>query len=319
MRTMAVLFMVLLAVAGCSQASQAPEQGEKEDVERATGSEPTEQSSAATEGMPQASALTGQNLSGSSFDLRVLDHFETERYYYPTDPSLDMTQEYFSEAGKFVVVNYTVTNTSSGTISPTPIASLQVRGNNGVELYELQESIAPANRPAGAFYQFDDIPPRQLAISQFIFDVPTDVEPELLIVRDEPTIDSSFEVGNVDMTASAPRDPRPEERYALLQEYISMRDWERSYDLYAQETKDRVPFGVYQSRQSALKDPSAVTDYSFPSVEVQGDEATIERVLTVNQPDGEFQDRGTTRAVLETDGWKLVMSDEAYEFYEGPA
>ena len=54
-------------------------------------------------------------------------------------------------------------------------------------------------------------------------------------------------------------------------------------------------------------------------MEVQGDEATIERVLTVNQPDGEFLDRGTTRAVLETDGWKLVMSDEAYEFYEGPA
>ena len=112
-------------------------------------------------------------------------------------------------------------------------------------MYELQEAIAPANRPAGAFYQFDDIPPRQLAISQFVFDVPTDVEPERLIVRDEPTIDSSFEVGNVDMTASAPRDPRPEERYALLQEYISMRDWERSYDLYAQETTDRVPFGVY--------------------------------------------------------------------------
>ena len=182
-------------------------------------------------------------------------------------------------------------------------------------MYELQEAIAPANRPAGAFYQFDDIPPRQMSISQFVFDVPTDVEPELLIVRDEPTVDASFEVGNVDLTESALQEARPEEAYMLLQEYVSMRDWDQAYDHFAQETKDRVPFEVYRSRQSAEPDASAVTDYAFPSVEVRGDEATIERVLTVNQPDGEFQDGGTTRAVLEDDGWKLVMSDEAYEFF----
>ena len=123
MRAVAILFAVLLAVAGCSQPSQAPEQGEKEDVEQAADEQSKAASSPATERMPQASAVLGQNLPGGTFDLRVLDHYETERYYYPTDPSLDMTQEYFSEAGKFVVVNYTMTNTSSGTISPTPIAS----------------------------------------------------------------------------------------------------------------------------------------------------------------------------------------------------
>ena len=36
MRAAVILFMVLLTMAGCSQPSQAPEQGEKEDVERAT-------------------------------------------------------------------------------------------------------------------------------------------------------------------------------------------------------------------------------------------------------------------------------------------
>jgi hypothetical protein len=40
MRAVAVLFAVLLAIAGCSQPSQAPEQGEKEDVARAVEETP---------------------------------------------------------------------------------------------------------------------------------------------------------------------------------------------------------------------------------------------------------------------------------------
>ncbi len=65
--------------------------------------------------MPIAGGV-GEAIEGDSYDLRVLDYFVADRYYYVNDPFLDDVQDYYSEAGRFVVVNYSVTNTSSGTI-----------------------------------------------------------------------------------------------------------------------------------------------------------------------------------------------------------
>lgn len=197
-----------------------------------------------------------------------------------------------------------MTNMSSGTISPTPIASLQVQGEGGTEIYEQHVEIITANRPSGPNPAVDDIAPRQMLISQFVFDVPTDVYPELLIVRDEPTIDSSFEIGNVDLTEDDPQGPRPEEVLALQSAYVSMTAWESAYELYAQESQERIPFGQYRPRQvqAAEENPTAITDYAFPSVEVQGDRATVERIYTFNDASGEIQDRATNELVLEDDG-----------------
>jgi hypothetical protein len=45
--------------------------------------------------------------------------------------------------------------------------------------------------------------------------VPTDVEPELLAVTDEPTIYSSVDVGAVELTEDDSQGPRPEEIFVL--------------------------------------------------------------------------------------------------------
>jgi hypothetical protein len=45
--------------------------------------------------------------------------------------------------------------------------------------------------------------------------VPTDVEPELLAVTDEPTIYSSVDVGAVDLREDDSQGPRPEEIFVL--------------------------------------------------------------------------------------------------------
>jgi hypothetical protein len=51
----------------------------------------------------------------------------------------------------------------------------------------------------------------------------------------------------VDLRESDPQGPRPEEILALQFEYINMTDFERVYDLFAQESKDRVSEQDYVS------------------------------------------------------------------------
>ena len=160
----------------------------------------------------------------------------------------------------------------------------------------------------------DDIPPRQMLVSQFIFDVPTDVEPELLVVNDEPTIDTVFELGAVDLTEEAPQGPRPEEILALQYEYGNMEDWGKAYELFAEESKALVTEQQYTSAQES-NPTNALTQYSFPSVEVEGDRATIERVYTFETSDDEGQDEATQEAVLEDEGWRMLMRDDQLEFY----
>jgi hypothetical protein len=52
---------------------------------------------------PAATAIVRENVEAGSFDLRVLDCFVTDHYYYTTDPYFDDVQDAFSQAGKFVV------------------------------------------------------------------------------------------------------------------------------------------------------------------------------------------------------------------------
>ena len=61
-----------------------------------------------------------------------------------------------------------------------------------------------------------------------------------------------------------------------------MTEFERAYDLYAQESKDRVSEQVFVSAQKEPKQQgvswnTTPTSYSIPSVEIEGDRATIQR------------------------------------------
>jgi hypothetical protein len=258
-------------------------------------------------------------VQASSFDLRVLDYFVTDHYYYLADPYFDEVQDYFSQAGKFVVVNYSLTNTSPQTITPTPMAQLHARAGDNVEVYEQDATITPPHRLASEL-AVEDIPPRGMLVSQFIFDVPKDVEAELLAVTDEPTISSSFSVGAVDLQQNDPQGPRPEEIFALQMEYFNMAAYEQAYELLAQESKARVSEQTFVSKNEQIdkQDRVAFIKYSFPTVSVEGDRATMQTVRTYSTDSkGEAQERITQEAVLEDEGWRIVMRDEQYEFYEG--
>ena len=261
--------------------------------------------------------IVGENVEGSSFDLRVLDYFTAEHYYYvirrvePMAQWVVFEEDAISQAGKFVVVNYSVTNTSPFTIEPVLSAQLHVKGADGkTEVYEETDAFPPPRA------RNKDIVRDGMRLSQFIFDVPTEVEPTLLAVAEEGTA----ELGVVDLRESDPQGPRPEEILALQAEYFNMTDFERAYDLYAQESKDRVSEEVFVGPQKEGKQQdvsyTTPTSYSIPRVEIEGDRATI-HVVGVSPPvEGEGLHRITVpyeaEAVLDDEGWRIMMTKGQY-------
>jgi hypothetical protein len=263
--------------------------------------------------------IVGENVEGSSFDLRVLDYFTAEQYYYvirrvePYAEWVVFEEDAISQAGKFVVVNYSVTNTSPQTIEPVLSAQLHVKGADGkTEVYEETDDFPPPRA-------LKDIVRDGLRLSQFIFDVPTEVEPELLAVAEEATTATgSAELEVVDLRESDPQGPRPQEILALQYEYFNMTDFERVYDLYAQESKDRVSEQVFMGLQKEQKQRgvsyTTPTSYSIPSVEIEGDRATIHLVGIEPPVEGEGLHRVTHahEAVLEDEVWRIMMSKGQY-------
>ena len=146
-----------------------------------------------------------------------------------------------------------------------------------------------------------------------------DLPRELLAAAE--AFDSSEDVGVVDLRDDNPQGPRPQEILALQYEYYNMGEYERDYELYAQESKDRVSEQLYVSsiRQQDQKDGGfTLPKYSFPSVEIEGDHATMQVVRSYSsQEESEGQDRVTHDAVLEGEGWRILMHDGQYEFFLG--
>src|SRR5215207_5537863 len=257
--------------------------------------------------------IVGENVEGSSFDLRVLDYFTAEQYYYvigrvePAAEYVVFEEDAISQAGKFVVVNYSVTNTSPFTIEPVLSAQLHVKGADGkTEVYQETEDFPPPRA------RNKDIVRDGMRLSQFIFDVPTEVEPELLAVAEEAIGSAVPEV--VDLRESDPQGPSPEEILALQNEYFNMTDFERVYDLYAQESKDRVSEQVFVSAEKKAKQQGVnytIPSHSYPSVEIEGDRATIPLVAVEPPVEGEGLHRVThaheAEAVLEDEGWRIMM------------
>src|SRR5215207_2844699 len=278
-----------------------------------------------------ATANSGQiveeKVERSSFDLRsalrVLDYFTAEQYYYvirrvePMAQWVVFEEDAISQAGKFVVVNYSVTNTSPFTIEPVLSAQLHVKGADGkTEVYQETEDFPPPRA------RNKDIVRDGMRLSQFIFDVPTEVEPELLAVAEEAIGSAVPEV--VDLRESDPQGPSPEEILALQNEYFNMTDFERVYDLYAQESKDRVSEQVFVSAEKKAKQQgvsyTTPTSYSIPSAEIEGDRATIPLVAVEPPVEGEGLHRVThaheAEAVLDDEGWRIMMSKSELFHYK---
>ena len=103
-----------------------------------------------------------------------------------------------------------------------------------------------------------------------------------------------------------------EEVLALQYEYLNMTAWKQAYELFAEESKREVSLEQYEAYMDSgySERPTAVMEDAFPSVDVAGDHAIIEREFTLSTPDGEHQLKAIQEPVLEDEGWRIVMRDD---------
>ena len=304
-----VLVLIVFAVlCGCDQASAPVERQERRDgVEQAAREDLGQGKEQASR--DAASASVGESVSTRSFDYRLLDYFVTDHYYYLENPSIDHVREAYPQAGKFVVVNYSVTNTSPQTVRPNLGAMLRAQAGSKTEVYEESGAVMHPQSDLGT----SELAPGQMDTAQFVFDVPAGVVPELVTVfLEHGSEHPEGEAGAVDLTRRDPRGLRVEEIMALQYEYLNMTAWKRAYALFAEESKREVSLEQYEAYMDSgqRERPTAVIEYAFPSVEVEGDHAAVERVFTLSTPDGEHRQKATQEAVLEDEGWRIVMRDD---------
>lgn len=313
-RARVLLVMVVLAVLyGCSQTSSPVEKQERQGgVEQAAQGElgpGKEEATREVVGNKAISGIVGESVSARSFDYRLLDYFVTDHYYYLENPSMDDAMEGLPHAGKFVVVNYSVTNTSPQNVRPNLSAMLYTGAGSEAEVYEESGDVMHPKSGLGTL----ELAPGQMGTGQFIFDVPADADPELVAVFFENDSEHPREeAGVVDLTQQDPFGLRPEEVLALQYEYLNMTAWKQAYELFAEESKREVSLERYEAYMNSgqRERPTAVIEYAFPSVEVEGDHATIERLFTLSTPDGENELEATQEAVLEGEGWRILMRDD---------
>ena len=313
---MARVLLVLVVSAvfyGCGQASSPVEKQEKRGgVEQAAQGElgpDEEQATGEVASNKAISATVDDSIKTPSFDFHFLDYFVTDHYYYLENSSIDDAVEGYAQAGKFVVVNYSVTNTSPQTIRPNLGAMLHANAGSKTEVYEESRDVMHPKSGLGTL----ELAPREMGTGQFIFDVPTDVVPESVTVlfENDPK-QPGGEARVVDLTRQDSVGLSAEEVLALQYEYLNMTAWKRAYELFAEQSKREVSLDQYEDYMDSgySERPTAVKDYAFPSVEVEGDHATIEREFTLSTPDGEHQQKATQEAVLEDEGWRIVMRDD---------
>ena len=91
-----------------------------------------------------------------------------------------------------------------------------------------------------------------------------------------------------------------------------MTDWSQAYKLFAEESMREMSLEQYDAYMESQhgRRPTAVMEYAFPSTEVQGDRAAIVRQFTLSTPYGEHRQKATQEAVLEDEGWRIVMRDD---------
>jgi hypothetical protein len=262
---------------------------------------------------PTVFKVVGQSVKTPSYNFRILDYFVTDRYYYRSDPSKDETQEAYPTYGKFVVVTYSVTNTSPETVIPYLNAAV----STDTAAYRQSTNAYPRIVATQPVLTFLKLAPQQVGISQFIFDVPTDAEVEKLgvsVLDEEGHLIGGTRV--VALTSVNHQGPRPEEIVALQFEYINMARWEQAYELHARESKDQFSLQQYTDYASRLQ-PVSYLSYSFSSVNVDGNHATIEGTSIVSDPRRVSKVRISGETTLEAEGWRIVASPEFIQLVRG--
>lgn len=101
----------------------------------------------------------------------------------------------------------------------------------------------------------------------------------------------------------------PEGVLALQYSRLNAGDYEGAYALFDEASKQAASADQYRAYFESLA-PYSITDYSFPSVDVQGDTATVEAALTTSTAEGQESYQVTQELVREGEEWRPVMRDE---------
>jgi hypothetical protein len=209
MRKLLTLIAIAVILGGCGT----PDSGSFEPKE----SKPAQKQEKATDQQLQAPAspVVGEGMDAGDFEFRVLDVTRDKSWFYPeTEEGFGSQAE--SMSGEFVTVWYSVRNTGVQPMSLNPGAKLTADSG---ESFALAEDA-----------QCDDlgrIQPRGLQLGCFVFDVPTDVEPESVWV--------SFRRGNLapetfDLTEANLENIGPDETLALHYELGNVGYFYLTYD-----------------------------------------------------------------------------------------
>lgn len=109
----------------------------------------------------------------------------------------------------------------------------------------------------------------------------------------------------------------PEEVLALQYQYLNMGDYEAAYDLFTEQSKQLVSPEQYRAyfENAGYYE---ITNYSFPSVQIEGDTVTLVADLSVSSGiAGDEQYQRTQQLALEELGWRVVMRDEQVALFTG--
>ena len=128
---------------------------------------------------------------------------------------------------------------------------------------------------------------------------------ETRFVTQMVTVEKTVSSGTTDESAES-QDRLPEDVLALQYEYINRGDFEQAYSLFAGQSQREVSLEQYEAFFEANA-PYSVTDYSFPSVQTQGDSATVEAAFTVTSASGVEQLQRTQQLVRENGSWRVAM------------
>jgi hypothetical protein len=120
----------------------------------------------------------------------------------------------------------------------------------------------------------------------------------------------------VEVEAGTSDEMAPEDILALQYEHINAGDYEAAYDLFAEQSKQLVSLEQYRAFFENAGYYQLI-DYSFPSVQVDGDTASIVADFTVSSGTGESQYQKTQQIVRKDGSWRVVMRDEQVETFTG--
>jgi hypothetical protein len=100
----------------------------------------------------------------------------------------------------------------------------------------------------------------------------------------------------------------PEDVLASQYEHINLGEYGKAYALFAEQSQQLVSPEQYRAFFEANA-PYLIANHSFPSMQVQGETATVDVVLTTSSAGGEDQYQITQQLVREDGRWRVVMRD----------